>query len=246
MAKPRSHLAQAPIVEALIDLRVIPRDQITPNDFESLTALVGSSYSEKAQIASIQMRFGMDGGRPIESTSTSSVMGWLYKTESNIAQFRVDGFTFSRIEPYTSWQEVFDEAFRLWNIYVQVANPKQVSRIAVRYINRMRLTGSADLKEFLEAPPIIPKPIPQRIREFLSRTRVDDTARKASAVIIQALEPQVDPSTISLILDIYAFKDGLTLLPDDSSIPAMFGQLRELKNEIFFASITERTAENYE
>jgi len=173
-------------------------------------------------------------------------MGWLYKTDHDIAQLRMDGFTFNRLEPYTTWEEVFGEALRIWAIYARALEPRQVLRIAVRYINRMRVPGPAELAEYLSAPPNLPQPIPQRVREFLCRTHVDDTNRNASAVIIQALEPRVDPSQISLLLDIDAFRDGLALAPDDPTIPERFEQLRQLKNEIFFASVTDRTVEMYE
>jgi uncharacterized protein (TIGR04255 family) len=64
-------------------------------------------------------------------------------------------------------------------------------------------------------------------------------------VIVQALERSVDPSVVSLLLDIDAFREEVAA-PDDPALPTAFEQLRQLKNEIFFASITETTAEMYE
>lgn len=174
-----------------------------------------------------------------------AVVGWVYRTTTELAQFRVDGFTFSKIEPYTTWEEVFEEAFRLWKVYVDAARPREVSRVAVRYINRMRLAAVSDLGQYLESPPLLPAPIPQMIREFLTRVYVDDDKSSASAVIVQALEPRVDPSTISLLLDIDAFREMKNFAPDDLGLPAIFTELRRLKNDIFFASITEKTAEIY-
>jgi uncharacterized protein (TIGR04255 family) len=246
MAKPRAHLPKAPIVEALFDFRVLQNLQTSPDCFANLATHVGAQYSQVGPLHSIQARFGFDQGRLQQPESRQSIMGWLYKAEHEIAQFRLDGFTFSRIEPYTKWEQVFAEALRLWDVYVGAAQPKQVSRLAVRYINRMRVAGPAQLSDYLAAPPVLPPPIPQTIREFLSRNYLEDAARNASAVVIQALEPQVDRSLISILLDIDSFRDNLTLLPDDPSIPKLFESLRSLKNEIFFASITERTAEMYE
>jgi uncharacterized protein (TIGR04255 family) len=100
------------------------------------------------------------------------------------------------------------------------------------------------LQEYLEAPPILPPPIPQSVREFVTRVNVDDLTRNASAVIVHALEPRVDQSSISLLLDIDASR-MVSSTPDDPTLAATFQQLRELKNEIFFASITERTVEMY-
>jgi uncharacterized protein (TIGR04255 family) len=170
--------------------------------------------------------------------------GGCSKAEGAIVQFKVDGFTFNKLEPYTTWEEVFGEADRLWRIYVQIARPLEISRVAVRYINRLRLPGPAELSQYLEAPPVLPPPIPQAVREFLTRVVVDD-GNDASAILIQALEASLDPSTVPLLLDIDAFRE-VSLPPDDPSVAGIFEQLRRLKNDIFFASVTERTVEMYE
>lgn len=246
MARPRSHLRNAPIVEAMIDFRVLRQDQISPTIFEDLKGSIGERYGEKSAMYSFETRFGIDKeGRFIDSAPVQAVVGWMYRAGTELAQFRADGFTFSKIEPYTRWEEVFGEALRLWQVYIDVAQPNQVSRVAVRYINRMRLSSVTDLRRYIEVSPQLPAPIPQAIREFLSRVYVDDDSRNASAVIVQAIEPRVDATAISLLLDIDAFRE-ISVAATDPELPSFFEQLRGLKNDIFFASITETTAEMYE
>jgi len=245
MARAREHLQNAPIVEAVIDFRVVRQEQVSSETFASLGSSIGEKYAKPTSIQSLYARFGVDNGKVLEPWQMQTELGYRYQTATEIAQFRVDGFTFSQIEPYTKWEEVFDEAFRLWKVYVDAAKPREVSRVAVRYINRMQLAAVKDLGEYMVAPPRLPEPIPQTIREFLTRIYVRDDKRNASAVIVEAIEPQMDPNTISLLLDIDAFRE-VTLAPDDPGLPAVFGELRQLKNEIFFASITETTARIYE
>jgi uncharacterized protein (TIGR04255 family) len=245
MARPREHLSNAPIVEAIIDFRVSRPEQVSPDVFSDLEASIGEQYAKKQPIRLFQGYFGVDNGRLVDPSQTQIDLGWRYQTEHEVAQFRVDGFTFSKIERYTTWEEVFAEAFRLWEIYRRLAEPMQVSRLAVRYINRMQLAVNTDIGQYLEAPPTLPAPIPQRLREFLTRVYVVDDRTDASAVIVQALEPPVDPNIASVLLDIDAFRQ-VSLLPDDPSLPEIFGQLRRLKNNIFYASITETTVEKYQ
>ena len=245
MARPRAHLAHAPIVEAVIDFRVLSRDDITVNEFAQLKGLIGPHYDEGALMQSIQGRFGIDQGKPIRPTQVQSAVGWIYKTGGAVAQYRIDGFTFSKLAPYTTWGEVFGEAQRLWGIYLQVARPRETKRLAVRYINRLRVPGRADLREYIEAPPVLPPPIPSEIREFLTRVVVVDSVRNASAILIQALEPSLDPATTQILIDIDAFRE-VALPGEDSSLPEIFEKLRALKNDIFFASLTEKTVEMYE
>ncbi len=247
MARPRPHLARAPIVEAIIDFRVLAGEGIASDHFADLSSRVGQQYNPPSLMHSIQARFGVERGKPVAPVQVEAPVGWLYysQTQKAVAQFRVDGFTFSKLEPYTTWEEVFGEARRLWSIYVQVARPLEVSRLAVRYINRLRLPAPAELGQYLSAPPVLPEPIPQTIREFLTRVVVDAPERRLSAILVQALDAPLDPSAMQVLLDIDAFREPARPA-DDPSLSEIFEQLRALKNEIFFASVTERTVEMYE
>jgi len=249
MARPRSHLTRAPIVEAVIDFRVSRSEGIVSDDFSGLTSSIGQQYGPPSLLRSLEARFGVERGQAVAPIQVEAPVGWLYQAhaEKMIAQFRVDGFTFSKLEPYTTWPEVFGEARRLWSVYTQVAQPIQVSRVAVRYVNRLRLPTPSDLAEYLSAPPILPPPIPQRMREFLTRVVVEVPERSLSAILILASETLMgDPSTIQVLLDIDAFREKLVLPALDPSLSDIFEQLRGLKNQIFYASLTERTVEMYE
>ncbi len=46
MARRRAHLNHAPIVEAVIDFRIVPREGTLPNAFENARDAVGSAYNE--------------------------------------------------------------------------------------------------------------------------------------------------------------------------------------------------------
>src|ERR1035441_7156319 len=153
MARPRAHLQKAPIVEAVIDFRVLRQEQVASETFASLGSSIGEQYTKTGSIQSIEARFGVVHGKPLDTSQTQTDLGWRYQTATEIAQFRVDGFTFSKIKPYTTWEDVSAEAFRLWKVYVDAAKPRQVSRIAVRYINQMQLPAVKNLEEYLTAPP---------------------------------------------------------------------------------------------
>ena len=154
MARAREHLQKCPDSRGCYRLSGrasgtgIRRDVCRPSklNWRAITL-------ESRSIQSIEARFGVVQGTPLKPWQMQTDLGYRYKTETEIAQFRVDGFTFSKIAPYTTWGEVSSEALRLWKVYVEVAKPRQVSRVAVRYINRMRLPNVKDLGEYLEAPP---------------------------------------------------------------------------------------------
>jgi uncharacterized protein (TIGR04255 family) len=246
MARRREHLRNAPIVEAVVDFRVLRRERASPDRFAGLHSVIGTQYSQAILMQSVEAQFTLGQEMVPSSSAVAAPIGWQYRADSMVAQFRVDGFTFSKLEPYTTWDEVFSEARRLWAVYVRLAEPAEVIRIAVRYINRLQIPVPAQIGDYLEAPPLVPPPISQQLRQFLCRFVIEDVRRNASAVIVQASEPLIGPPAITLLIDIDAFKENLAIAPEDPRMPEMFLQLRDLKNEIFFASITERTAEMYE
>src|ERR1039458_5573237 len=127
MARPRPHLRYAPIVEAIIDFRVVRQEQVSVETFADLGSTIGEQYTKTGSIQSLQTRFGVDNGKLLDPWQLQTSLGFRYQTATEIAQFRVDGFSFSKIAPYTTWGEVSAEAFRLWKVYVNAAKPRQVS-----------------------------------------------------------------------------------------------------------------------
>ncbi len=153
----------------------------------------------------------------------------------------VDGFTFSRLNPYTNWDEVFSEAWRLWDLYVDASKPLEVSRIAVRYINRMLFPlPFTNPEEYLKAPPMTAPGWPTEMSAFLTRVIMSEAGSEVSVNVIQALEPQIPAqSVVALIFDIDAFED-VSLPSDDGTIRERFGELREMKNRVFFNGLTTK------
>jgi len=56
-----------------------------------------------------------------------------------VFQVRLDGFLFSRLTPYTEWEQWQPEARRSGDRYCSVVRPRSVVRIAVRYVNRVSI-----------------------------------------------------------------------------------------------------------
>jgi uncharacterized protein (TIGR04255 family) len=182
-------------------------------------------------------------------TQKDDVTGVLFETEDGrtLAQFRVDGFTYNRLAPYSSWEEICPETLKLWETYVRCARPEYVVRVATRYINRLRLPHPiADLDEYLTAPPQIPKGMPQRLRGYLQRLVIYDESHDHSVILTQAPEANpLDDRHVTMLLDIDAYKDLDQLPPDSPDLKAILTRLREAKNTAFYSSITKRTQDMY-
>jgi uncharacterized protein (TIGR04255 family) len=247
-AVPR-HLEHAPITEALIDFRVQLPEGFSIEKFEPVVSRFAQEYPGKGAIKAFHATVGIG-----ETSSRPDVahgeIGILIRAadEKTLAQFRIDGFTFNRLEPYTSWEEIFPETIRLWTEFVEAAKPIAVTRLAARYINRLRLPlPMVDLREYLTEPPRIPTGLPQTLRTYLTRLVVHDSIRNHSAIVTQSFEPNpTDTEKAIVLLDIDAFKDVHVRSSEVDEIHRVLAGLHDFKNEIFFRSITQRASELFE
>ncbi len=241
------YLRNAPITEALIDLRVKARRDANEAAFgAALEDLPGFPILERQH----QTELTFAGGTGVAPTQTARerFAGWFVRSPDrlSLAQFRVDGFTFNRLKPYTSWGDIFPKAMDLWRLYLEVARPEMVTRLAVRYINHIPLPeGEYDLANFLAAVPPIPEPLPQYVSGFVSHVVIHDPPSGMSGAIRQVFEQSTNGSAMRLLLDNDVYING-QFEPSNPEIAVKLDSLREFKNRIFFNVLTDRLLERFE
>jgi uncharacterized protein (TIGR04255 family) len=244
------HLRNAPITEAIIDFRVKLPDPFDVNVFRGLKEQLHERFPKAEEARLFKGGFKVETGLTSQFSQDMGLHGFLFKSEDdlNVVQFRKDGFTFSRLKPYTSWEEVFPEAWRLWEIYREKSSPENLFRIAVRYINHLRLPlPFQQFSDYLEAPPNLPPDIPQNVSSFLTRQVIHDLDSGIAINLTQALEGSAaDTQHAIIILDIDAYKSREYQPNDESVLLQEFEALHKMKNLIFFSSITEETAGLFE
>jgi uncharacterized protein (TIGR04255 family) len=181
---------------------------------------------------------------PSAPTISNRPKGYTYTSSDGkyVAQFRANGMTFSTLPPYTQWDTVFAEGSRLWKIYWDILKPTDVSRIAVRNINRLLLPldeFSATPGKYLTTPPTVPPKLKGGLNQFLMRFVGHEPDTHTDVVITQAADTKNDtPGFYALILDIDVFTTH-SLTQDRDALLSRFAVLREVKNRLFFAALTE-------
>lgn len=238
------HYPKAPITEALIDLRVeLPQGTVV-GDLERVQNGLENAYpTKKDRIhAEFQGQIGKEGAAAV---ARSKHDGYVFTSqdEKQVFQARLDGFTISRLAPYESWQPFRDEAQRLWDVYRSIAKPTKVTRLAVRYINRLDLPlPVADLKDYLRTVPEVSPALPQNLAGYFMQLRIPQEDIKSLLVVSQAIIEPARPGVASVALD----NDILRVdeIPaDEDGIWEFFEVLRRRKNEVFEASITDQARE---
>ena len=249
MARQR-HLPRAPITEALIDFRVVPRDGLTFSELQELIDAPQLGYYVKGPISEGTFQFMLTaGGKQPQTTSESAQTGLRFHShdEKYVAQCRLSGFTLSRLPPYEEWNNLVLEAKRLWAAYTGRLAPKRVVRVATRFINNLQLPmeGAIPYQKYVNKLVDVPEGAPQAVASFLQRFQLVDVESDAHVILTLALDHVFPGMRVPVILDIDTFRVIDLALPNQD-IWDILDKLRELKNRCFFGTITEAAAELYE
>jgi uncharacterized protein (TIGR04255 family) len=248
MARQR-HLPNAPITEALIDLQVESPHKIDAAASEVLTLKLLGSYELQGPIHFGQI--AIEGAKDLDVKVATQDVGYRFHSVDGqfVALLRHQGFTLSRLAPYTEWGHLKAEAERLWPMYLEVSKPVRVSRVACRYINNLNLpvTDGQDFGDFLTAAPDIPPTLPQKLLSFVQRVVIGYPDLPGLGILTQLLDPNTiaAPGRVSVILDV-DIQCHQIFDPARSDLWSCLERLHTLKNDAFFESITEATAELYE
>ena len=246
MANPR-YLANAPITEAVIDFRVRTPSALKVEELKLVGERFKGVYEKPEEMRSFEFGVIQQPGQPLKGNQVDrGLVGFRFTSTDgkHIVQFRKDGFTFSRLSPYTGWNISFEEASRLYRAYAEVAQIEEISRIAVRYINRLLLPVAevGDFSPFLVASPPFPDEVPALITHFLTQMQVKEPDGPTQAIVTQTIQGgNLAPGFVPVILDFDVFEIGNLPAKPEEILPR-FEVLRNFKNRLFFASITEKAA----
>ena len=229
----------APITEAVIDIQVT-----SPVSVEWLAeAIAGESNyptAEKLLAASGAMVFGPEENT--FATARAELVGYLCRSADGlrIYQARKNGFTFSRLAQYTSWAEVSGEARRLWNKYRAIATPISVTRIALRYVNRLDIPLPVrDFSNYLRTAPQLSPDLPHGLSGYFMQLQLPMPDLQGACVINQTIiDPPTKPNTVAVVLDIDVFRTSGVAM-DEDQLWEQLSQLRHEKNRVFESCITD-------
>lgn len=242
----KRHLPNAPIREALIDLRVALPANVDAGRLEAAHDQIKDRFPVKKTIheGRFGIRFDFEQDAHHTTAPEQRTLGFRYETAdgNQILQLRMNGFTFSKLAPYKDWDEMQSIARTLWHDYLELATPDRVTRVATRFINEIRIPlPFEDFEEYLAEPPRIPQELPQALSSYLMRIVLPNPSLDAVAIITQAVERQASDQ-VPVVLDIDTFINR-DFDVQSEAVWDRLADLRQFKNDIFFASITEKTAE---
>lgn len=243
-------LTKAPIVEAILDVQMVFPKGIEIGKLAALHAPLREHYPTKAEETMVEVGVQLQAGKPLQpSGGKSEIRGYRFfsQDKKELVQCRRDGFTFNRLAPYTSWQDIIGRAVSAWQVYREACGEAAITRIAVRYINRMELPfadGKVPLEEFFAAPEPGPKLEGLALQGLMTQCLYHDPATNFSANwTMLTRSSQKDPSKLVVALDLDVFAMGPKI--HEEKPPDVWDRMRGLKNRIFFSSLTQKTLDMF-
>jgi len=233
-----AQLSSAPSVEAVIHWRARAGRTLEPDSFRRLLIekLPDYPFQQRQQEFQVGGEFGPEGSH-VEHKQTWQ--GYRFQSSDNryIAQFTRNGFVFSRLSPYEDWTKFEAEALRLWTIYCELAEPSEIQRLGVRFINVIPAETLDQLPELLVVPPASPSTMSLPIHEFMHQTRYAIADYGYSLNVIQTIQPPSDGNELKLILDLDVYTEN-TVEMAESELSRRLAEMRWIKNKAFFSILT--------
>jgi uncharacterized protein (TIGR04255 family) len=235
----------APIQEALIDIFATLPSTVSLDALARYHEDVRERFPIRRERSTWTQEFTVQPGQQAQfAIQPQAINGYLYVSEADgkIVQVRMDGFTFNKLRPYTDWRTFVAEAKELWDRYRTIATPANVTKIALRYINRIELPlPIAEFRDYCLLFPEFPPKIPQSLAAFFLRF-VTPIAEVPGAVTSTTLtfEPPGGKATLPLILDIHTAQEFEVMDPASDLMWSKMESLRTVKNDIFFESLTNK------
>lgn len=231
---------RAPIVEAVIEFRVSSlaepqeldklRDKMVDGYPLPITPLqhLGTHISGDA----LQVQFGITGFRLTGPDG------------DEIAIIQRQGLSIAKLAPYTQWEFLRDRFGAAWKLWKEETGKQQVSRIGVRYINRIDIpqvpNDAIDLSKYVRIYPAVPNGPLSTLRNFqvLVQASVEQGNWQTNVTVQSA--PAALVGTNAMVLDIDVYNEG-PIPQRENELFALLEEARPIKNAIFENCITDET-----
>ena len=236
----RQHYSKAPITEALIDLRVTLPNEATLAGLNELFPGISVDYPNQDDQLVFQGQ--LTGGASVSATANQTQVGYTYsdRDRKKIFNASLGGFTFSQLAPYDRWEAFRDEAQRLWSIYQNAMQPTAITRLAVRYVNRIDIPLSTfELKDFLRTVPEVSADLSEGLSGHFMQLQMPQRDIDATVIINQATIPPSTSKVTPILLDIEASQTPTLVL--DQPFWDYLEKLHTRLNHVFEARITDET-----
>jgi uncharacterized protein (TIGR04255 family) len=226
-----------PITEAVIEIRFEPLTD------RKIIDRVKSRFEQKYPFATE----GQSIEVAVTETGAKSTVGFdsyklLAADGCDLILLKANGLTTVRQPPYEGWEKLFDQARENWAVLYRILGYRRIDRIGVRYVNRIDVPDDGqvvDISKYLQFSPQVPPSLGAEPMVGYAVNVVAPLGKdKLKLILNSSSVPSPLVKTASFVLDIDISRE-VDLPQKDEDIWALIDRIREYKNSMFEALITD-------
>lgn len=235
-----------PIVEALCEFRFqpgIPWDLAIPG---LVYEKIRENFPKRRQKKAFEVSVEVGPAGVEQKLLTTERMQFLREDERALIQVGRDLLAVNHLKPYPTWQEFLPLIRQGFDAYREVAKPKGIQRIGLRYINRIEIPGQRiELEDYFEFRPFIGPQLPQDFGPFIVGIQVPYEDSR-DILRLQLANASVEtPDTLAVMLDLDYFLAIAGEVPLDK-VFEWVDVAHSRVEEAFEACITNRLRQMFE
>jgi uncharacterized protein (TIGR04255 family) len=233
-----------PIIEAVIDLHV--STPVSERVHDKIVRRLKRSYPHATTLHEANVNVDVASGN-VTVDQRPKGCRLSKEDETDVVLIKAQSLTLARLAPYTSWETLRDNARNVWNVWIECNGPNTVSRIGVRYINRIDIPVQQnlgiELEDYLSFFPKLPEALSEPLHSYLMQATIKTKEPYWSAKISSTRnKPAPLLNHISLLLDIDVFRTE-NIPKNEDELWDVIEEARTIKNMIFESSIKDETRE---
>lgn len=235
----------APITEAVIHLRT--SNVVNETERKKAAKRLKALYSHSQTQQSINININATGGPNVAVEQEPQGIRLTSDDETDIVLIQRNGVVISRLAPYPGWPKFRERAIAVWAEWRAATSNPPVSRIGVRYINRIDIPYAnepkIDPRDYLLFSPQDPGISSAPMQGYVVQiTKSTDAPHWLTSVASTLVSPPPLLDHISILFDIDVFRTEEIPRRDDE-LWVVVDEARGIKNEIFERCITTKTRE---
>ncbi len=232
---------RAPIVEAILQLSFADSESIPHEAIAPVVDALRVQYPERKELFGVAGEFKPAAhGFEIVSTERNAAGVQLEETGGHrLVRILTSAVSVHEVRPYAGWNAFRACAREVFSVYEAHMPPRTISRIGVRYVNRLELPADCgDLKLWVTSAPDIPEGLPQFVSTYAVEIAMPQPDLPATVGIMrQALLEVQDSIAVPIILDIELVSNAPVGMATAWDVIEM---LHEREHLIFEHTITDR------
>ena len=238
MAIEPQHLNNAPIVEAMIAFDFVVAGRELGQLRSSFFKLIQPEYPTQTLIQKAEITFTSEA-----STRKTNEVGLrcVSADGKNVCAISEHTFICSRLHPYEDWGSLRAEFQRVWDIFISLGTVK-VTKVAVRYINKIFIREGSEIFDSIFTYPKLAEGLPKYMFGVFVRLQLAIPEPPGILIVTEAQLPPEKPQFVAIALD---HDLQFPVAAETGDIWALLEKARELKNQYFFASISDELMKEY-